>query len=123
MGKRKLLSYYCFTFTCYRPVPLTLMSLEIKAPEEEEAATELDESESHNQDQTSALPKALEQALAFKSERAHEMGVHPEDIAQIESNVRDSHILRDNSNQNANYFDDQDDEESFKSKGKQRPKR
>merc|ERR1712223_247880 len=96
-------------------------SLEIKAPEEE-VTTELHESESHNQDQTSALPKALEQALAFKSERAHEMGVHPEDIAQIESNVRDSHILRDNSNQNANYFDDQDDEESFKSKGKQRPK-
>ena len=101
--------------------PVPLMSLEIKAPEEE-ATTELDESESHNQEQSSALPKALEQALAFKSERAHEMGVHPEDIAQIESNVRDSHILRDNSNQNANYFDDQDDEESFKSKGKQRPK-
>merc|ERR1712051_442684 len=98
--------------------PVPLMSLEIKAPEEE-ATTELDESESHNQDQTSALPKALEKAFAFKSERAHEMGVHPEDIAEIESNVRDSHILRDNSNQNANYFDDQDDEESFRSKGKQ----
>ena len=57
--------------------PVPLMSLEVKPPTPQE---DVDEEKEEN---SSLLPKALEQALALKTERAHEMGVHPEDIAQV----------------------------------------
>ena len=57
--------------------PVPLMSLEVKPPTPQEDVDE------EKEDNSSLLPKALEQALALKTERAHEMGVHPEDIAQV----------------------------------------
>ena len=63
--------------------PVPLMSLEIKPPSPQTAMSTTEESIEPKMDNTSSLPKALEQALALKTERANEMGVHPEDIAQV----------------------------------------
>ena len=63
--------------------PVALMSLEIKPPSPQAAMSTTEESIEPTMDNSSALPKALEQALALKTERANEMGVHPEDIAQV----------------------------------------
>ena len=62
--------------------PVPLMSLEIKAPPPQEEDIDQDSSPAMEEN-SSVLPKALEQALAFKTERAHEMGVRPEDIIQV----------------------------------------
>ncbi|XP_045613444.1 splicing factor 3B subunit 2 [Procambarus clarkii] len=51
--------------------PPPLMSLQVSAPKEE-APREV------------KLPQALEQALAFKSERAKQVGVNPEDVEKVE---------------------------------------
>ena len=61
--------------------PVPLMSLEVKPPSPNKAVEQ--DPELPEEDSNSLLPKALEQALAYKSERAHEMGVRPEDIAQV----------------------------------------
>ena len=61
--------------------PVPLMSLEVKPPSPNEPVDQ--DPELPEEGSNSLLPKALEQALAFKSERAHEMGVRPEDIAQV----------------------------------------
>nr|XP_053645490.1 splicing factor 3B subunit 2-like [Cherax quadricarinatus] len=51
--------------------PPPLMSLQVSAPKEE-AQREV------------KLPQALEQALAFKTERAKQVGVNPEDVEKVE---------------------------------------
>merc|ERR1719245_1752717 len=50
--------------------PVPLMSLEVKPPSPNQAVVQ--DPELPEEDSNSLLPKALEQALAFKSERAHE---------------------------------------------------
>ena len=63
--------------------PVPLMSLEIKPPSPQAVMSTTEESIEPAMDNSSALPKALEQALALKTVRANEMGVHPEAIAQV----------------------------------------
>ena len=72
--------------------PVPLMSLEVKPPSPHEDVDQ--DPESTQEGDSSILPKALEQALALKSERAHEMGVHQEYIAQV-SKLETSNLGRD----------------------------
>uniref|UniRef100_A0A8D8TYB5 Uncharacterized protein n=1 Tax=Cacopsylla melanoneura TaxID=428564 RepID=A0A8D8TYB5_9HEMI len=52
------------------------------------------------------LPVALEQALAFKSERAKQIGVNPEDIASVDP-IEETNIGQ----QLGNIYDDDEEEE------------
>merc|ERR1712203_1260886 len=96
--------------------PVPLMSLEVKPPSPNKPVDQ--DPELPEEDSNSLLPKALEQALAFKSERAHEMGVRPEDIAQI-SHIEKQQMGHQNMNDD---HEDLDQEDNLPSKGKQRSK-
>merc|ERR1712110_590345 len=96
--------------------PVPLMSLEIKAPSPQEDIAE--DSSPALEENSSVLPKALEQALAFKTERAHEMGVRPEDIIQMPP-IEKQQVSHKNL---TDLYDDADVEDSVPSKGKQRSK-
>merc|ERR1719319_1898816 len=69
-----------------KPKPVPLMSLDVEPPlvEEEEQPEPVKEVR-EIRDSSLKLPKALEEALAFKSERAKQVGVRPEDVERIES--------------------------------------
>ena len=100
--------------------PVPLMSLEVKPPSTK-VAMSIEEDSKHIQD-NSALPKALEQALALKNERAHEMGVHPEDIAQVEYDTRGTFERNQDIDKNVGLFNEPDGEQTIQNKGKQRSK-
>lgn len=69
-----------------KPKPVPLMSLDVEPPlvEQEEIPEPVKEVR-EIRDSSLKLPKALEEALAFKSERAKQVGVRPEDVERIES--------------------------------------
>ena len=109
--------------------PVPLMSLEIRPPSpaaampNSEDSSPIDQNKpSPNKDNSSVLPKALEQALAFKCERAHEMGVHPEDIAQVQSDSNDTYTNKENDGNQNILFEEPEIEDNVGNKGKQRQK-
>merc|ERR1712173_180311 len=62
--------------------PVPLMSLEVAPPTDLPAAEEKPQ-EVMETPQVLQLPRALEEALAYKSERAEEMGVGPDTVASF----------------------------------------
>lgn len=99
--------------------PVPLMSLEVAPP------PELDQDEEKSSQETAQvlqLPRALEEALAYKSERAEEMGVGPDTVASFSQMAKASHgktTLAPGSKPQLVAEDDDDDSDR---KGKQRKK-
>ncbi|KAI5706552.1 hypothetical protein M8J75_009303 [Diaphorina citri] len=84
----------------------SLLSLNVEPPAELLTGRKEDFGEEKEKREVK-LPVALEQALAFKSERAKQIGVNPEDIASVDP-IEETHIGQPLGNI---YDDDEDDEE------------
>ena len=81
------------------------------------------ELETRNKNNSPVLINAVQQALSLQNERAHDMGVHHENIVQVEREFIE--IVSDKQNeakQNIALFEDPETEETVENKGKQRSK-